>query len=224
MGEQGDFASKGQKWSGWARIIGTVIALAALLGVGTFFYNEIWQSKVLTYTLLPTYDLGDKFFTGLIVENQGRVPLTGVDIVFSDLGAPMDSDPYMPGPHEPAQLASGGMGHTEALIEMPRLSAGTSLSIYLLTLDPVELAEGETFLISSKETRAVDGAESARQAAFGSALFGFLIAMAGVALAAVLGAAVQKWRWAMGFVKMALLERNGPVESETMPSGTKMID
>jgi hypothetical protein len=163
MSEQGDFASKGQKWSGWARIIGTVIGLAALLGVGTFFYNEIWQSKVLTYTLLPTYHLGDKFFTGLIVENQGRVPLTGVDIVLSGLDAPMDFDPYIPSPHEPAQLVSGGAGQKEATIHMPRLSRGHSCPIYILTPNEVQLREGETFLVSSDQTPAVEVTERTRK-------------------------------------------------------------
>jgi len=155
MNEQRDFASIGQRWSGWAKIIGTAVALAALLGLGTVFYSEVWQSKVLTYTILPTYDLGNQSFTGLVIENRGRVTLTNVQIVLSNLGAPMNSDPYMPGPHEPADLASGGAGQTEALIEMPRLSKGASLSVYILSSGAVELAEDETFLVNSYETPAV---------------------------------------------------------------------
>jgi len=155
MNEQRDFASIGQRWSGWAKIIGTVVALAALFGFGTFFYNEVWQSKVLTYTILPTYDLGNQLFTGLVIENRGRVTLTNVQIVLSNLDAPMNSDPYMPGPHEPAELVSGGAGQIEGLIEMPRLSKGASLSVYILTSGTAELVEGKSFLVNSEETPAV---------------------------------------------------------------------
>ena len=67
----------------------------------------------------------------------------------------MNIDPYMPGPHEPAELVSGGAGQIEALIEMPRLSKGASLSVYILTSGTTELVEGETFLANSEETPAV---------------------------------------------------------------------
>jgi len=161
MNEQRGLANIGQRWSGWARIIGTAVALAALLGLGTVFYNEVWQSRVLTYTILPTYDLGNQFFTGLVIENRGRVTLTNVQIILSGLDAPMNIDPYMPGPHEPAELVSGGAGQREALIEMPRLSKGGSLSVYILTSGTAELVEGKSFLVNSEETPGVASSQGA---------------------------------------------------------------
>jgi hypothetical protein len=85
MSEQKGLAAFGKKWSGCARILGAGTALVAacitcagLLGVGNFLYNEVWQSKLLVYTVLPYYDLGGQTFTGLVVENRGRAPLTNV--------------------------------------------------------------------------------------------------------------------------------------------------
>lgn len=165
MSQQRDFAAIGQRWSGWAKIVGTLIALAALLGFGGFFYNEVWQSKMLTYTILPSYDLGDQAFSGLVIENRGRVTLTGVQIVLSNLETPIEAL-NMPGAHEPVQVTSGGVGYREALIEMPRLSKGTSLSIYMLTSGVVTLEDQRTFLVSSKETIAVPSRREPQNAVY----------------------------------------------------------
>jgi len=151
MSEQKDFAAIGQRWSGWAKIIGVVISLVALLGFGTFFYDEVWYKKELTYTILPTYDLGDQAFSGLVVENRGQVSLTDVQIILSDLEAPIEVL-NMPGAHEPDQVVSGGEGQREVRIVMPRLSKGSSLSIYMLTSAPVTLEEEKTIFVSSRET------------------------------------------------------------------------
>lgn len=135
----------------WPQVISIVIGLAGLMLGGGFFYNEVWKSKVLTYTMLPTYDVGSQSFSGLVIENRGRVPLTDVQIILSDLEAPIESL-NMPGPHEPAQVISGGEGQTELFIKMPRLSSeAPPLSIYILTSDTLTLEEGKTFFVSSKE-------------------------------------------------------------------------
>ncbi|MFB0521203.1 MAG: hypothetical protein ACETWD_07230 [Desulfatiglandales bacterium] len=135
----------------WPQVISIVIALAGLILGGGFFYNEVWKSKALTYTVLPTYDAGGQSFSGLVIENRGRVPLTDVHIILSNLEAPIESL-NIPGPHEPAQLISGGEGQTELFIKMPRLSSGAPpLSIYILTFDTLTLKEGKTFFVSSKE-------------------------------------------------------------------------
>ncbi len=181
MSEERDTAGFGQRWGGWAGIIGAVFGLLTLLGVGTFLYNEVWQSKVLTYTILPTYDLGTQAFTGLVIENRGRVPLTEVNIILSDLEAPIQAL-YMPSAHEPVQMVSGGVGEKEVFLEMRRLSTGASLSIYLLTSAPIALEEKQTFLVSSSETAGVSSGSEGNvtvfmlgalisAVAFGSALF-----------------------------------------------------
>jgi hypothetical protein len=146
---------KGRGWEFWLKLVTTLVAVGGLFGLGTLFYEQVWRQKKLTYTVLPTYDLQNQFFTGLVVENRGRVNLTDVQIVISDLEAPMCSDPYMPGAHEPATVVSGGKNQTEALIELPRLSKGASLPVYILTPEEVRLEEGDTFHVSSSETPGV---------------------------------------------------------------------
>jgi hypothetical protein len=55
-------------------------------------------------------------------------------------------------------LVSGGDGCRDARIEMPRLSARSSLSVYLLALGEVSLEWEETFFVSSNETVGKDAA------------------------------------------------------------------
>jgi hypothetical protein len=133
------------------KIGGFVVALLGFLLGGGFFYNEIWKSKVLTYTVLPRYDLGDQVFSGIVIENRGRVPLTSLEIIFSNLDSEIDKL-NIPGPHETLEVASGGEGEKELFIRMPRLSSGVSLAIYMLTSENIYLEEGRTFRITSKET------------------------------------------------------------------------
>lgn len=146
---------KGRGWEFWLKLVTTLVAVAGLFGLGTLFYEQVWRQKKLTYTVLPSYDLQNQFFTGLIVENRGRVTLTDVQIVVSDLESRMLSDPYMPGAHEPATVVSGGKNQTEARIELPRLSKGASLPVYILTPEEVSLEAGNTFYVSSRETPGV---------------------------------------------------------------------
>jgi hypothetical protein len=124
--------------------------LTLLLG-GGFFYNNFYRQPRLTYTVLPNYDLGDIAFSGLVLENRGRVPLTDIELVVSDLEAPI-RQLNLPGPHEEAAVASGGEGHSDLRLEMERLSTGSSLAVYMVTSDSITLAHGETFQVSAAET------------------------------------------------------------------------
>jgi hypothetical protein len=133
------------------KISGFIVALLGFLLGGGFFYNEIWKSKVLTYTVLPKYDLGDQVFSGLVIENRGRVPLTDLEIILSNLDSKIDKL-NIPGPHETLTVASGGEGTNELFVQMPRLSSGVSVAIYLLTSDNINLQEGKTFRVTSEET------------------------------------------------------------------------
>lgn len=133
------------------KVGGFVIAVLGFLLGGGFYYNEIWKSKVLTYTVLPKYDLGDQVFSGIVIENRGRVPLTSLEIIFSNLDSEIDTL-NIPGPHESLEVASGGEGENELFIRMPRLSSGVSLAIYMLTSENIYLEEGKTFQITSRET------------------------------------------------------------------------
>lgn len=151
MGERTKISSSVERWSGWLKLLGAVISLAGLLGFSGFFYERIWASKVLAYTLLPTYELTDQAFSGIVVENRGRVSLTDVQVVFADLEAPILAL-NMPGAHEPAAISAGGPGAADALIEIPRLSKEATISIYMLTTEAVKLEEGRTLFVSSNET------------------------------------------------------------------------
>jgi hypothetical protein len=150
MGNEEGLAEIGQRWSGWAKILGTVIALIALLGGGSFLYNEVWQSKVLVYTILPNYDLGGRVFSGLIVENRGRVTLTEVQVILADLDTPIEAL-NIPGAHEPHEEVRGGIGQEELFIRMPRLSSGKSLPIYMLTANSISFNQ-DSLMVSSHET------------------------------------------------------------------------
>jgi hypothetical protein len=175
-----DIANIGERWKAWAAIVSAIVALGVLLLGGGFFYNEIWLSKILTYTILPTYDLGKQAFTGLIIENRGRVNLTNIDVILSDLGAPIQAL-NMPGAHEPAQIVDGGIGKEKIYIKMPRLSRGTSLAIYMLTSGPVSLQEKKNFLVSSNETVGTISTEEGGKSLIGI-IASILVFIAGVFL------------------------------------------
>jgi len=173
----------------WLQVISTAIGLASLILGGGFVYNEVWKSKVLTYTVLQNYDLGAQVFSGLVIENGGRVPLTDAQIILSELEAPIESL-NMPGPHEPAQVVSGGEGQTELEINMPRLSSGAPpLSIYILTSDTLTLEEGKTFFVSSKEVAGVSSGEEA----FGLPLSEFIAWVSGMIGSLLFAPIVFRW-------------------------------
>lgn len=132
------------------KIGGFIVAMLGFLLGGGFFYNEIWKSKVLNYTVLPEYDLGDQVFSGLVIENRGRIPLTELEIIISNLDSKIETL-NIPGPHETLVVASGGEGSNELFIEMPRLSSGVSVAIYMLTSGNIHLEEGQTLRVTSKE-------------------------------------------------------------------------
>ena len=144
-------AAFGDRWGGLAKVLGTVVAILAILGLGSFISNEVWQKKSLTYTILPSYDLGEQAFSGLVIENRGRVPLTDVQIILTDLEATIQAL-QMPGAHEPANIVDGGEGQNQVRIELPRFSKGGSLPIYLMTSSAVTVTPGGNFLVTSAET------------------------------------------------------------------------
>ena len=151
-------AAFGDRWGGLAKVIGTVVTILIFLGVGSFIYNDVWQKKSLTYTILPSYDLGKQAFSGLVIENRGRVPLTNVLIILTDLEAPIQAL-QMPGVHEPANIVDGGEGQNQVRIELPRFSKEGSLSIYLVTNGVVNLTPGGNFLVTSAEIVAKSSTE-----------------------------------------------------------------
>ena len=170
-------AEFGNRWSGWAKIVASVVSILIFLGVGSFIYNEVWQKKSLTYTILPSYDLGEQAFSGLVIENRGRVPLTDVQIILTDLEAPIQAL-QMPGAHEPANIVDGGEGQNQLSIQLPRLSKKGSLSIYLMTSSAVKVVPGTNFLVVSGETVGESSAEPDKTLAAVESIIGLMSVLA----------------------------------------------
>lgn len=133
------------------RLVTIIVSVSILVLGGGFVWNEVIKRKVLTYTVLPTYDLGDESFSGLVVENPGRVTLTEIEVIVSDLDSTIEKL-NIPGLHETMNIERGGLGENELTITMPRLSGGSSLAIYIVTAESVTLEEGVTFKVTSLET------------------------------------------------------------------------
>jgi hypothetical protein len=140
------------------QVVIAVIMFAAIVFGGNYIYNEFWQRKYLVYTILPAYDLGEQVFSGLVVENQGNVGLTEIELIISDLEYPIVAL-NMPGPHETAEIAEGGEGEKDLVVKMPRLSEETSLAIYILTEGYVTLEPKRTLQATSKEVRGISSVE-----------------------------------------------------------------
>ena len=159
----------------WVAVAGLLVAIVAIVFGGNFFYNEVWRGKRLVYTILPAYDLGDQVFSGVVVENQGNVGLTEIELIISGLEFSITTL-NMPGPHETIVIAEGGEGEKNLVVKMPRLSKGTSLAIYMLTEGHVTLEQGKTMQITSKE---VTGKLSSESGGIDTDRF-WIVALAGV--------------------------------------------
>ena len=181
-------AAFGDRWGGFAKVIGTIVALLVLLGFGSFISNEVWQKKSLTYTILPSYDLGEQAFSGLVIENRGRVPLTDVQIILTDLEATIQAL-QMPGVHEPANIVAGGEGQNQVRIELPRFSKEGSLSIYLVTNGVVNLTPEGNFLVTSAEIVAKSSTELDPSSLF----FSWVLAAVLTGLIAVVKQLIPPW-------------------------------
>jgi hypothetical protein len=147
-------ADRLNQWANIAKIAAAIVALITLILGGGFFYGEVWNVSDLRYTILPTHDMKDIAFSGLVVENRGRVPARDIDIIVTGLEHDIELL-HIPGPHEKADTTWDPNNLTNGVtVETERLSPGSSLSIYLLTSGPVTLAQGQTFTISSDQGRA----------------------------------------------------------------------
>jgi hypothetical protein len=138
-----------KKRTNWVSIVTLVINLLAFFLGGGLWYNKVYQRPVLEYTVLPSYNLGDSYASGLVVTNGGRVPITNVQVILSDLEFQLATQPSMPGLHEPVQVLQGGMGHTGMLAKMPRLSTENSVTVYFSTEGPISLEPQRTVMVTS---------------------------------------------------------------------------
>lgn len=150
MTEEQSSERSGLKLSDYVRIGGFILAIIVFIFGGGFIYNNFYLSKILSYTILPGYDMGDQYFTGVVIENRGRVSLTDVDVIISDL----ESDIQilrMPGPHQTVNIVKGGEGTNELHAQIPKFFQESSLPIYMITTEPVTIMEDDTLYIASSE-------------------------------------------------------------------------
>lgn len=148
-----------KKRTNWVSIVTLVINLLAFFLGGGLWYNKVYQRPVLEYTVLPSYNLGDSYASGLVVTNGGRVPITNVQVILSDLEFQLATQPSMPGLHEPVQVLQGGMGHTGMLAKTPRLSTENLVTVYFSTEGPISLEPQRTVMVTSEETTGVPAPE-----------------------------------------------------------------
>lgn len=143
-------ANEDKKRIPWLQIISIVVSIFVFLFGGGYFYNNVINRPILTYTLLPNYDLGNQFFNGVVIENRGRENQTDINIAIGSLDSEITML-HFPGIQEPTNIITGGVGAKSVLINMPRLSSGKALSVYFLTLHPIHI-DGANILLSSSET------------------------------------------------------------------------
>lgn len=124
--------------------IGTIVTVIGALGTllilvfgGGFVYNNWFNVPDLAYTILPTYKLQDQSFGGLVVENRGRATAHDVSIRLTDLASNIEQ--YSIDSDELCTLKDGGTGASHMTIWLDRMTAGSATTIYLLTLEPIEL-------------------------------------------------------------------------------------
>lgn len=142
--------NKDKKGIPWLQIISIIVSITTFLFGSGYFYNNVIRRPILTYTLLPNYDLGNQFFNGVVIENRGRENQTDINIEIANLDSEIIKL-HFPGIHEPTDIITGGVGTKSVRINMPRLSAGKALSVYFLTLQAIRLDE-VNLLVSSSET------------------------------------------------------------------------
>ena len=136
----------------WMGAAGTFAIL--VLG-GGFVWNEWINIPRLVYTILPTYDMGEMSFSGLIVENRGRTTSHQILVKVRDLEATIETlkidSPEIVTQQEGGQSAKG------VTLRLDRMAAGTSLTLYMLTESRASL-EGHAS-ITSEEGQAVLASE-----------------------------------------------------------------
>jgi hypothetical protein len=148
------------RWADIAKIAAAIIALGALVVNAWGFIRQSRNVSDLRYTILPTYDVKDMAFSGIVVENRGQVPALNVNVILTDLENVIQLL-HMPGPYgKTAHIEWDPDNPTnEAMIKMDSLPQGLSQPIYLLTDGTVTLTEGETFTVSSDRGKARPSSE-----------------------------------------------------------------
>jgi hypothetical protein len=149
------------QWANVAKIAAAIIALGALVVNAWGFVRESRNAPDLRYTILPTYDVKDMAFSGIVIENRGQVPALNVNVILTDLENVIQLL-HVPGPYgKKAHIDWDPDNPTnEAMVKMESLPQGLSQPVYLLTDGTITLVEGETFTVYSDRGKARLSSES----------------------------------------------------------------
>ena len=156
----------------WLQIIPIILSLFTFLLGGGYFYNNFINRPVLAYTVLESYDLGSQFFSGVVIENRGKQNLTDINLTISNLTSEITALNF-PGLHEPISITSGGINTNSVTIEMPRLSSGKALSVYVLSAKPLSINEAN-LLVSSSQAVGQESSEIFSIISFSSKIAAFI--------------------------------------------------
>lgn len=161
-------------WNSW---ISVAIAFAALIFGGGYFYNEVWNAEIISYRILPPYEVAGTVFNGIVVQNDGRQAVTDLLILSADLPTVIDAIDT-PGVHEPAMINDGGVGQSFFNITMPRLSSGSSISVFMIAEE--DLLLDKHIIVTSnevvgKEAKDVSIAQYNRLLRFSYGYLGFIL-------------------------------------------------
>lgn len=129
-----------------AKIVSAVVGIALLFLGGGWFY-EVWHASDLVHSVLPTYEVGDQAFSGVVVENRGRATAHNVRISIANLGSTIDSIEVETS--EPFQIEDGGRDKDRVTVFTDRLVSGASVTIYMLTGIPT--STGKEVTVTSDE-------------------------------------------------------------------------
>ena len=192
--------SQWRAWIGKIRTSGkTSVALLAFLlssGFAYFVYENFVDVPDVVYAVLPTYELEDQSFSGLVVENTGRATAHEVRISLGDLRTTIEQASVQS--EESWRQEGGGSGEATFVIWLDRMTRGSSVTIYLLT-------EGAPLLVDVD----VRTDEGPGHAAGGQSIAALALpALLGAVLGGLLASGVWWWLYVRLKAQAALSEEN----------------
>lgn len=178
-----DKTEQSSQWANRAKVLAPLIVsiLGLILGTG-FVWNELINIPKLTYSFLPTYEVGGQNFGGLVIENRGRTTAHDVIIKVSDLGVTIDT--LRMETNEIAVLQNGGEGEQNATVLLDRMVSGSTLTIYMLTSQSVSLDNHVTVIAEEGRGYSVQAGSRGSEPTlyFAAAIIAFLVIAGGAFL------------------------------------------
>ena len=137
------------------KAVTVLVPIAAFLLGGGFLWQQVIHVPKLAYSVLASYDVETWSFSGLVVENEGLDTSHRVLIKVTDLESPIQA---LKVTSDEAVTTSAGEGQTEVILELDRMAAGSQVTLYILTTDPVTLNSHVT--VTSDEGKGVPLSEA----------------------------------------------------------------